>query len=215
MSDVITMTAEQLRARDMQVAEATESKLIAGGYIALTKAQIADVVARVGGPQVQAAPVAIFETYIQPAHLDAWTDQQPERTHWCVKLLAPVADIPNGSHLYIAQALAVSDDSVRSAAAPTPTSPNDQANQADLELALFAENQKRLETEQLRDQLVAALEDAVRLLRAAGYAMSGTATTPMLATIAAAKSAQHGALIDEGTKQLTITQPVAQGGTRP
>lgn len=116
---------------------------------------------------------------------------------------------------------------------------------ADLELALFAENQKRLETEQLRDQLVAPLEDAVRLLRAAGYAMSGTATTPMLAIIATAKAAQlpvmaHrecgcgwcGAQDDcmwcggvgplcpkcHETTEVSppaIAQPVAQGGSQP
>lgn len=191
MSDVITMTAEQLRARDMQVAEATESKLIAGGYIALTKAQIADVVASVGGPQVQAAPV---NQQLVAAAKDAL-----DEADWHYAPLSKLA----------------LETAIDAAEAAQPIVGVLEVQIADLELALFAENQKRLETEQLRDQLVAALEDAVRLLRAAGYAMSGTATTPMLATIATAKAAQHGALIDEDSKQPASAQPVAQGGTRP
>lgn len=46
--------------------------------------------------------VGIFTSHIKPAHIDAWTDQQPERTVWRVKLLVPETSIPNGSRLYTA-----------------------------------------------------------------------------------------------------------------
>lgn len=131
MSDVITMTAEQLRARDMQVAEATESKLILGGYIALTKAQIADVVASVGGPQVQAAPVTVPEAL----QLDVFSNSHDE-------------GYVNGWNACRAELLTT-----------TPVQPAVAEPDVQIELALFAENQKRLEVEQQRDQLLAALKE--------------------------------------------------------
>lgn len=132
---MITMTAEQLRARDMQVAEATQSKLITGGYIALTKAQIADVVASVGAPQVQAAPV---NQQLLAAARDAL-----DEASWHY---APLSRLALETAIYAAEA-----------AQPVVSVPDVQI--ADLELALFAENQKRLETERQRDQLLAVLKE--------------------------------------------------------
>lgn len=206
MSDMIMMTAEQLRERDMQVAKATESRLIFGGYVALSTSQITAIIDGVEVPVAEQlagsddaiALLGIWKTWLGDSREQC--DENGKRLWDRIEVVLtsqPTVAMPTLQKPKHLRRKMRNDGGYEMVPAYTVEEMQEHARgviaaalalrQSGLSLTLTAENQKRQEVEQQRDQLLAMLEemlDKVPLTDSgSGYTPTATKARALIAAV--------------------------------